>query len=160
MEQSAQAAWVQAIFSIFGIAVAIAVPWWQHREAGKIRAQENKVKAVSKASALMKDTIVFGNRIDSSRNNYLSWADGVGSVTIVNWPGVPDGLSTQADSLHVLGEPGSHLIKAIYHSRELKDVVGTGYLKQEDSTTYKAHIDAAYRHVQEALKGMRALIEE
>ncbi|WP_057921134.1 hypothetical protein [Lysobacter capsici] len=53
LSQTLWAAWVQAVGSVLAIAVAIAVPFWQHRKDRGDRAADKKLRARSLALAVL-----------------------------------------------------------------------------------------------------------
>lgn len=159
LEQSAQAAWAQAVFSVVGIGVAILVPYFQHKNAAKLRALDAQALAVSRAAALIKHVKAYAARVDSTKEAFdqrnlaeHTWSAG--------WPAPPNELQAAAATLHELGQPGTELIKAMHHSLEAKDLLDTNWNVNEATLVdYERHLEAAFVHVHAALRGTRKLLE-
>ncbi|MBA0285282.1 hypothetical protein D7Y26_09490 [Stenotrophomonas maltophilia] len=159
MDQSAQAAWVQAVFSVVGIGVAILVPYLQHRNAAKTRASEARALAISQASALIRDVKIYANRADAMKSNFDE-RNLTDDAWRLSWPAPPDEVKAAAATLHELGQPGTNLTKAIHHSLEAKDLLDVnGYLNANSAADYGRHLIAVQTNVHAALREMRTLLE-
>lgn len=159
LDQSSQAAWAQAVFSVVGIGVAILVPYLQHRNAAKVRARDAQALAASKAGALFKHVKIYAQRVDRTKDAF----DGRSAhedAWRLGWPAPPAELSAAAAALHDLGQPGTELVKAIHRGLEMRDILDDNYYVYESSKAeYERHLNAVYANVHAALLGMRALLE-
>lgn len=154
-----QAAWVQAVFSVIGIFIAVLVPWLQHRKASQIRASEASVKAVARAAVLLKGTKELCARIERSRA-YFDANRPVAGGTHVPHVAIPQSVMDQAAFIPELGTPGAHLIKAINHSLELRDLLdGDMLLFPTNTEQFSSRLMAAKKHADEALAGIRLILE-
>jgi len=159
LEQSAQAAWAQAIFSVIGIGVAILVPFLQHRNAAKVRAIDSKQLAISRASGLIRHVKAYADRVDRTKNAFDQRDQNVDAWKLA-WPAPSADLLAAAVALHELGQPGIDLIKAMHHSLEAKHLLDDGYYVNRDNVAdYGRHVISAQTRVHASLRGMKALLE-
>lgn len=113
LSSSEQAAWVQAIFSVAAILVAIAIPYCSERSRRKREDLANMRKARSYALVLLDETRSLLNSVVQAR---IASNDELGDEHLpeINENlNVPQGLKQLAIQLHELGAAGLHLQDAI-----------------------------------------------
>ena len=114
LNPSEQAAWVQAIFSIIAIVVAIAVPFCMDRKRRKERVRENFQKSTRIALALMDEADALLAKVVTVQHELMDDSSYERLDAISESLGVPGQLLKLASRLHELDSAaGSHLQNAI-----------------------------------------------
>gem|GEM_PF-6707282 len=101
-QQIEWAAWIQAIFSIAGIAIAIYVPWRIHQREREEKAHEQKLQAHGIALLLKPELITLKGALERR----LKSQEMTGTILL------PAGLKGSLDRLYLLGPAGGELLVA------------------------------------------------
>lgn len=134
-----QAAWLQAIGSLIGIGVAIAVPWWmQHLANERAKAVSNR-RAMALGLAVRGELQQMGDRLnkvwdDEHPDHHVQHYQKEGNAVILGEHAaaaldLPEELSARVDELHEMGAAGDAALRAIHHihrAREWVTIVGEG----------------------------------
>lgn len=151
-------AWVQAVFSVVAIGAAVAVPWWQHRKAAQLRAEQAEAQAAGRAAAVLADVRELNSRIERIKQ-YIKLANRDHDFVQVGFPAVPQGLIEQAGLLPELGPTGTSLLRAIGRCWEARDLTKSeGYVRREKIDEFIGHVSHAEVHAAAALASIRKLL--
>lgn len=158
MRPEVQAAWVQAIGSILAIGVAIAVPAWQLSHQRKDQKDASVRHARSLASVLLVSATRFHeNAVDTSKRAH-EFASGTGDGEQF-WVRIPSAILDARAELHLLGEPGGHLLRAIYYAGKVDEQADQeGYIWRERFETTFTALEVVVTETRNALDGMHALL--
>jgi hypothetical protein len=113
LKPEAQAAWVQAVFSVLAIGVAIAVPWWAERVRRKEKQKADRDAAdilLVKTKRHVEDWLNRARRaveIINGGNNNHSLADGLENIYVAD-----EFTENVLPHIRILGDAGDHLRKA------------------------------------------------
>ncbi len=159
LEPAEQAAWAQAVLSVIGIGIAIAVPWRQHKVAMDLKAKGSSVRAVARAAAVIKPMKELAKRIQATVDLYES-RDPKQSDWALGFPAIPQSIMDQVAHVPELGEPGAQLLKTIHHCIEVRDVPVTDHrIHASSSLSFEQHLYAAKREADKALAGIQVLLD-
>lgn len=163
LSNSEQAAWVQAVGSVFAVFVAIMVVFFQHRTALRIREedaedrrQRDLVVKMSLASRVYKHLLVYSAAAKRIKVDYISRDKSVqwpGS-----WPSVPQGLYDEAASLYLMGDIGADLTRAIFNSQEMRRMVSGKSLDVDDEVRFEHCLECLDVSLDSAVAKVRVLL--
>lgn len=157
-----QAAWLQAIGSVIGIGVAIAVPWWQRRSERADQAVREARRARSLGTVVIRELRTLERRMESEMRKLKTARDH--ELIEVSKRAIPQLLWDKADDLHLLGAPGSKVLLAIFqifearaHTHPFGSSSGP-VVSPEDRDKYAGHIAAALTYCREAIRSTEILL--
>jgi len=151
-------AWVQAVGSIAAILVAIAVPAWQRSEQRADAKYADELRARSLASVIFRPVKNFQTEIEQSFQ-WLEDARQRGRKQATLYVVMPEELADRKEQLHLLGEPGSHLLRAMYYMSELADLGdGLWTYKEAHFDQYRIDLQRIQNEADLALKGLHELM--
>jgi len=111
-------AWVQAIGSIAAICVAVAVPAWQRAQQRSDQNLAAMLQAKSMALALFEATNAFRDLAEFNLRLLKSQGAMYDDGYQASLP-IPDDLLDSKRELHLMGEPGGRLLRALYYTAKL-----------------------------------------
>lgn len=116
LKPEVQAAWVQAVFSVIGIVVAILVPWLLRLAEQKERRRRDADVSRDLALLLLPSVRRWREQLSSSPDpgERLLGAEFNGSYR------VPVEISSDIERLHLLGPAARHLQMAVFLAREFE----------------------------------------
>lgn len=159
LKPEVQAAWVQAVGSIVAILVAIAVPAWQRAEQRADARYADALRARSVAAVIFRAVKDLRDEIEQSFH-WLEDARQRGRKQATLYVALPEALADRKEQLHLLGEPGSNLLRAMYYMSELADIGdGLWVYKADDFDAYAAELQKIQKEVALALQGLRTLMK-
>lgn len=130
----AQAAWVQAIGSVVAIALAVAVPAYQHWSATRKERRQLDLRARSLGLAILADLETVGSRLngiwDFEHPDALpdiqdhANTKQLGEKTILALE-LPNGLNNRLDVLHEMGAAGDAALRCVHHIIRAREYVTT-----------------------------------
>lgn len=183
-------AWVQAVGAIIGIAVAIFVPWWQHREIESERKQEMRLRARSMAYAIFpsfavleitakrvlgKFEILEQTRGTNSPTNFSIFSDAVKRTDeIINYISkitvsectieIPPPLIKCIDNIYLLNKSGEHIQDLVSvigtYNRMIKLAFSDGPLNLEQAKSIKNLVDEISIKIQGCIKELRQVLPD
>lgn len=126
----AQAAWIQAIFSIIGIGVAIAIPAAQHYLDRRDRIEQSELVSRSMAMALFADFQVISARLNKVwSHEHQDSFEGIDSPPLGAFTQtaleLPPHLLAMSDRLHELGPASAFAQKCVYCITRAREFVTT-----------------------------------
>lgn len=152
-------AWVQAVGSIAAILVAIAIPAWQRAEQRADSRYADDLRARSLASVIFRPVKDLQTEIQQSFR-WLEDARQRDRKQATIYVAMPETLADRKDELHILGEPGSHLLRAMYYMSELADLGdGLWNYKQAHFDEYGVRLEQIQKEADLALKGLHRLMK-
>ncbi|MEN5209382.1 hypothetical protein ABE493_14805 [Stenotrophomonas terrae] len=148
-------AWVQAIGSIVGILLAIAIPYLQRRSEVRDRKERDALIARSLGTVLLRELIKFEGKI--KRDQRI--ASGAGSTEIVDIETntIPREIWDRVERLHELGPAGHHALLAINAVQHAQEELDGGRLTPTDgrSDRFRGQIGIARVECETAIKELR-----
>jgi len=151
-------AWVQAIGSIVGILVAIAVPAWQRFQQRADARYTDDLKARSLASVIFRGVKDLEQAIQDAFDR-LAAVHNQGRQRSTLYVGIPDIIYDHKDRLYILGEPGSNLLRAMYYLSELVDRGdGQWEFRKEHFDNYETELRRIQKYNDSALSGLHELM--
>lgn len=148
-------AWVQAVGSVLAICAAVLIARWQ-RISERLDAQRREtLEARSLGAVLLRDIKRFRSNLERG----ISRLDSAGPTEgiPVNKQIVPDELWARVADIHRLGDPGSDLLRAIFHQQEARDIVERGILWPEEREAYLEQMHRALELCETTINGIRAM---
>ncbi|QEX18924.1 hypothetical protein FRZ44_42350 [Hypericibacter terrae] len=159
------AAWVQAIGTLIAIAVAIAVPWWQHAKELDNRKVETRLKARSLAIAIypalagIRDTLRRVNHnLQQLQGQQISPAqlrEAIPALIVV----VPSVLNGSVHQIYLLGDEPASAVQALVgrvdrYNLELERI------RDRIAANQSPHSAMAINSVSEAIEAFEGMAEE
>lgn len=161
------AAWIQAIGSVAALAVAVGLAMWQWEKAMDLRRDDAKLRAanehriaVSLAAKLFRAVKTFQKNTDEISKAYYARSP-MQSEWQFRIPVVPKEISEESHRLHEMGPPGEAIIKALYHTVEMRQSLtnDSEYMLHNSKTPeFESHLDPAKRHLDAAIEAMKSLL--
>ncbi|WP_312705253.1 hypothetical protein [Stenotrophomonas lactitubi] len=152
-------AWVQAVGSIAAIFVAVAVPGWQRSQQRKDEREKAAREARSMALALLDATTQFRDASESYERDLAaacaSYNDGLQKLLPM-----PSDLEDVKRELHLMGEPGDRILRALYYAGLLKRMEDDrGILWREHYPDARNTVALVLSEINAGLDGMNDLLK-
>lgn len=152
-------AWVQAIGSIAAICVAVAVPAWQRAQQRNDQNLAAELQARSMALALFDATVAFRDLADFNLRLLASQGAMYDDGYQASLP-IPDDLLESKRDLHLMGEPGGRLLRALYYTAKLNALKDhSDILWREEYEGAKEALVIILDETNAALDSMNALLK-
>lgn len=150
-------AWVQAIGSVLAIVFAVLVPKWSRKAEATERQLREEAEALALATVMVREMEIFRFRIytDLRKAEHAKPDDTI----VINPKSIPQALWSNALDLPRLGAPGKNALRAIYFIHRARDYETDNKVVREDIRSYAAYARKAMGHADEALTGLREMLD-
>lgn len=161
LDGEVQAAWVQAVLSVFALAVAILIPYLQHRADRKERDRDRRARQKAMALAVLPDLAYVERSIGSFYDHaYDSEVDHLRDGSLEGLVAVPTSLKAHTTVLHELGDASDVVTGVVASLTRARDT----FLEWRDSPYATAHpkvLEArVHQDLREASRRAKEAIEE
>ncbi|MCI2243257.1 hypothetical protein L3067_01360 [Xanthomonas sp. PPL568] len=148
-------AWVQAVGSVVAICAAVLIARWQRISEQLDTQREHALQARSLGAVLMRDIKLFRDNLERCIGRVES-IHYMAALTVSSQV-IPAGLWERVADLHRLGVAGGHLLGAIFHQQEAKDLVPEDILWPEAREAYLKQLNLAHQLCEAAIEAIRAM---
>lgn len=150
-------AWVQAVGSVFAIVFAVLVPKWTRKAEATDRQLKEEAEALALATLMVREMEAFRFRIylDLMKAERAKPQDTIQ----INSKLIPQALWSNALDLPRLGAAGKSALRAIYFIHRARDYQTDNRVVREDIHSYAVYARKAMKHADEALTGLREMLD-
>lgn len=149
------AAWVQAIGSVVAIAVAVSIPWWQHRRERREKSHDAALMARSMATAYLRYVKEFHQNLSEGLIELGQCNPATRQRWTLSWIVIPQQLWDDVKSMHHLGDPGGYVLRSIYNLLESRAILADGSVLVADQySNYEQKLRDAKVQAEKALQAI------
>ncbi|MFB9112062.1 hypothetical protein QSH39_014865 [Xanthomonas arboricola pv. corylina] len=132
-------AWVQAIGSILGIAVAIAIPLRIQQREQQLAVEDKRLRLISYSIAMIPAAESFKGALNRAKNiiDHYEWSVGPQLNDAADFAQVPEELQSRVADLHEVGEPAVPLMRAIIMSARVRSELRQAQFYYDHSGVYQ-----------------------